>query len=355
MSVSKNRYKFICYRSRSYGSIKAIDSELKSTGAIIARRSITINDYHNAYHEEERIMYETMIIGAGIAGLTAGIYAARKKMDFLCLAKQFGGQVLESGEILNYPGIVETNGFEFYETLRKQAEFNKIPIHEGEEATRIGKRRGGFFVVTNRGEYHAKSIILATGARAKKLNIPGENRLANRGVTYCAICDGPLFAGREVAVIGGGNSALEAADYLMQIAKRIYLVNIGSQFDAHEYLIETITSNEKVNVIPDAHTTAILGEKTVEGIEYEQYGEKKSLKVQGVFVEIGRSPNTEFLQGFVDLDIHNHVLIDCNTRTSVDGVFAAGDCSSIHEYQYTIAAGQGCTALLKVAKYLHEV
>ena len=124
---------------------------------------------------------------------------------------------------------------------------------------------------------------------------------------------------------------------------------------AHEYLIDMITGQEKVKVIPEANTTAVLGEQVVEGIEYEQYGEKKSLPVQGVFVEIGRSPNTEFLQGFVNLDIHNHVLIDCNTRTAVEGVFAAGDCSSIHEYQYTIAAGQGCTALLKVAKYLQGI
>ncbi|MEW6379996.1 MAG: FAD-dependent oxidoreductase [bacterium] len=300
-------------------------------------------------------MYETIIIGAGIAGVTAGIYAARKKMDFLCLARQFGGQILESGEILNYPGIVATNGFEFMETLRKQAEFNKIPIREGEEVRRIEKLRGGFLVVSDQGEYHAKSVILATGARAKKLNVPGENRLANRGVSYCAICDGPLFAGREVAVIGGGSSALEAADYLMHIARKIYLINIGRYFTAHEYLIDVITSQEKVRVIPDANTTAILGEQGVEAIEYEQYGEKKRLPVQGVFVEIGRSPNTEFLEGFVELDGHNHILIDCNTHTSVKGVYAAGDCSSIHEYQYTIAAGQGCTALLKVAKYLQEI
>ncbi|MCL6582495.1 MAG: FAD-dependent oxidoreductase [bacterium] len=300
-------------------------------------------------------MYETIIVGAGIAGLTASIYAARKRMNFLCICKQFGGQILESGEILNYPGIVKTNGFEFMETLRKQAEFNKIPIQEGEEVGRIEKRKGGFLVISDRGEYHTKSVILATGARARKLNVPGESRLANRGVSYCAICDGPLFSGKDVAIIGGGSSALEAADYLMQIARKIYIVNIGSSFTAHEYLIDLITSQEAVRVIPEANTTAILGEQSVEAIEYEQYGEKKRLPVQGVFVEIGRSPNTEFLQGFLELDNHNHIIIDCHTHTSVKGVYAAGDCSSIHEYQYVIAAGQGCTALLKVAKYLQEI
>jgi len=300
-------------------------------------------------------MYETIIVGAGIAGLTASIYAARKRMNFLCICKQFGGQILESGEILNYPGIVKTNGFEFMETLRKQAEFNKIPIQEGEEVGRIEKRKGGFLVISDRGEYHTKSVILATGARARKLNVPGESRLANRGVSYCAICDGPLFSGKDVAIIGGGSSALEAADYLMQIARKIYIINIGLSFTAHEYLIDLITSQEAVRVIPEANTTAILGEQSVEAIEYEQYGEKKRLPVQGVFVEIGRSPNTEFLQGFLELDNHNHIIIDCHTHTSVKGVYAAGDCSSIHEYQYVIAAGQGCTALLKVAKYLQEI
>jgi len=297
-------------------------------------------------------MYETIIVGAGIAGLTSGIYAARKRMNFLCITKEFGGQFLESGEVLNYPGIIKTNGFEFSEIMRKQAEFNGIPINEGEEVKKIEKQKAGFLLITNRGEYQTKSVILATGAKAKKLNIPGEARFANRGLTYCAICDGPLFAGKEVAVIGGGDSALEAADFLLQIAKKIYIITINDQLKAHKYLIELITNQEKVEIILQANTTAILGNQFVEAIEYEQQGEKRKLMIEGVFVEIGRDPNTEFLKGFLELDKHNHILIDCETHSSVEGVFAAGDCSSIHEYQYTIAAGHGCTALLKAAKYL---
>ncbi len=299
-------------------------------------------------------MYETIIVGAGIAGLTAGIYAARKKMNFICLSKDVGGQILESGRILNYPGIVQTTGYEFNELLREQAKFNNIPIHEGEEVTRIEKQSDRFKVISKKDEYNTKSIILATGARARKLNVPGETRLMNRGVTYCAICDGPLFAEKDVAIIGGGDSSLEAADFLLNIARKIYLITINQRLLAHEYLIELIANQENVEVITEANTTAILGEDLVESVEYEQHGQRKKTDVQGVFVQIGRIPNTEFLKGFVDLDEHKHIMIDCETDSSVKGVFAAGDCSSVHEYQYSIAAGQGCTALLKVAKFLHK-
>lgn len=300
-------------------------------------------------------MYETIIVGAGMAGLTAGIYAARKRMNFICLTKEFGGQFFESGQILNYPGLIKTNGFELNEIMREQARFNNIPIQEGEEVAKIEKYKDRFIIVSDQNEYESKSIILTTGARAKRLKVTGEERLARRGVSYCAICDGPLFADKTVAVIGGGDSALEAGDFLMQTAKKIYILTINDRFWAHQYLIEAIIGQDKVTPIFQASTTAILGDQVVEGIEYEQHGEKKQLSVQGVFVQIGRTPNTEFLKGFTALDEHNHIIIDCETRTSVKGVFAAGDCSSIHEYQYTIAAGQGCTALLKVAKYLQEV
>jgi alkyl hydroperoxide reductase subunit F len=161
-----------------------------------------------------------------------------------------------------------------------------------------------------------------------------------------------LFRDKDVAIIGGGNSALEAVDFLLKIAHRIYVLNINKEFKAHRSLLEKAERSKKVKLVYKAKTTRILGDRFVSGLEYEQKYKKKVLKVQGIFVEIGRVPSTGFLKGFVKLDEHQHFLVDCQTNTSVPGVFAAGDCSSVHEYQYVIAAGQGCIALLKAAKYL---
>lgn len=298
-------------------------------------------------------MYETIIIGAGISGMTAAIYASRKRMDFLLITKDIGGQFLVSGEVLNYPGIVKTTGIEFKLKMEEQLKFNNVRITDNEEVKRIERiADGNFNVVTTKAEYETKTVIIASGARARKLNVKGEERLANNGLTYCAICDGPLFKDKDVAVIGGGDSALEAADFLLNIASKIYLINLTDRLTAHEYLQESIQDQPKVTLINRAKTTEILGDTKVTGIRYEQDGERKQLDVQGVFVEIGRVPNTEFVEGLVELDQHKHIVIDCQGNTSIPGIYAAGDCASGHEYQFVIAAGQGCMALLKAARYL---
>jgi len=297
------------------------------------------------------MIYETIIVGAGIAGQTAAIYAARKRMNFLIISKDIGGQFLESGEVLNYPGIIKTTGAEFNSRMEKQLKFNGVAVKE-EEVIKIEKKKEYYVIKTNKNTYQSKTIILATGARARRLNIPGEDRLQNRGLTYCSVCDGPLFSGMEVAIIGGGDSALEAVDFMLNIAKKIYLVNNSDTFKAHEYLQERIKSHPKVNVILNANTKEILGDKFVTGIKYEQNGKIKELKVQAVIIEIGRVPNTEFVRGFAPVDEHDHIIIDAQKNTKIPGIFAAGDCASGHEYQYVIAAGEGCMALLKAARYL---
>ncbi len=297
-------------------------------------------------------MYETIIIGSGIAGMTAAIYASRKRMKFLFLAGEIGGQFLESGEVLNYPGIVKTTGAEFEKVMGEQLKFNEIEIKSGEMVKKIEKKDDNFNVFTDKGEYETKSVIIATGARSRELNVPGEKDYKKKGVHYCAICDGPLFGGKDVAVIGGGDSALEAVDFLLDIVNKIYIINIGKEFKAQEYLQEKLKS-DKVEIVNGAKTKEILGDgKFVTGLKYEQEGEEKQIDVQGVFVQIGRMPNTDLVKNLVEIDEHGHIVIDCSTKTSVKGVFAAGDCASGHEYQYVIAAGQGCMALLKAAKYL---
>jgi len=297
-------------------------------------------------------MYDLIIIGAGIAGQTAAIYSARKRMNFILLTKELGGQFLESGEVLNYPGIIKTTGAEFKLIMDKQLEFNKVKAKEGEEVKKIEKIKGGFRVFSNKNTHEAKTLIIATGARPRKLNVLGEKEFARKGVTYCSVCDGPLFSGMDIAVVGGGNSALEAVDFTKDIAQRIYLINKGKEFNAHEYLIERVESYKNVKIIMEADTKEILGDRFVTGLIYEKDGREHTLNLQGVIIEIGRIPNTDFLKGFLELDEHNHIQIDCQGRTSMEGIFAAGDCASGHEYQYVISAGQGCIALLKAARYL---
>ncbi len=297
-------------------------------------------------------MRDAIIIGGGIAGCTAAIYASRKKMDFLLITKEFGGQFSVSGDIQNYPGVVKTNGVEFNSIFEKQLEFNNVKPNIGEEAEKIEKTDKGFEVHTSKDNHETRTVIIATGSKPRKLDVPGEKEFANKGVTYCSICDGPLFSGKEIAIIGGGNSAMEGVDFTRDIAKKIYLINIGEELNGHEYLMEKVKSYKNVEIINNAKTTQIQGDKFVTGIAYEKDGEKKKLGIEGVIVEIGRIPMTEFLEGFVDVTQSRHVKIDCQGRTSVEGVFAAGDCASGQEYQYTIAAGQGCIALLKASRYL---
>jgi thioredoxin-disulfide reductase len=296
-------------------------------------------------------MHDTVIIGAGIAGLTAAIYASRKRMDYVIVASEFGGQFTVSGEVLNYPGIVQTTGVDFLSVMKEQMDFNGVKVSDEtvKEVRRVG---ADFKVVTDKSEYDTQTVIIATGARPRKLGVTGEKRLARKGVTYCSICDGPLFNGMDVAIIGGGDAALEAVDFMKDIAAKIYVLTNEPKFRAHEYLQEKVRDNPKVESIFNANIKEIVGEKFVSGIKYDVEGAEKILDVKGVIIEIGRVPNTEPFKGFVELDDHDHVVTDCRARTSVPGVFAVGDCAGGHEYQYVIAAGQGCMALIKAARYL---
>jgi thioredoxin reductase len=230
-------------------------------------------------------------------------------------------------------------------------EFNKVEVAT-ETVSKLEKENDSFKVTTDKGNYDTRTVIIATGSSARKINVPGEKEFANKGVTYCSVCDGPLFNDMDVAIIGGGNSALEAIDFLKDIASRIHAIVLEDRFSGHEYLIEQVHNNPKVEVHFNAKTTEILGDKFVTGLKYEQDGKIKEISVRGVIIEIGRIPNTDIFQDFVKLDQHKHIIIDCQGRTNVEGVFGAGDCASGHEYQYIIAGGQGCIALLKAARYL---
>ncbi len=299
------------------------------------------------------MIYETIIIGAGIAGITAAIYASRKRMNYLFISNNFGGQMNISGEVENYPGIIKTTGAGFMQILKKQLEYNKI--RWSQELVKEIKKKGKIFeVLTDKNKYETKTLIICTGARPRRLNIPGEAEFGGKGVSYCAICDGPVFKDKDVAVIGGGDAGLEAADFLLQIARKIYILQRGPRLKAQKYLIESIQENPKVKVILEAETKEIFGKKFVEGLRYKDLktGKTKEIKVSGIFVEIGRVPNTEIVKGLVELDKDGHIKVNVQCETSQPGIFAAGDCTDIHEYQYIIAGGQGATALIKAARYL---
>ena len=305
-------------------------------------------------------IYETIIIGGGIAGISASIYAARKRMKYELIASDIGGQMYESGEIINYPGIKKSTGSEFIKIFSDQLKFNDVkPI--AENVKKVEKSGENFKVITDKKTYFTQTVIICTGARARKLNAKGEDKLAKRGVTYCAICDGPLFSGMDVAVIGGGDSASEAVHFLEKIAKKIYLINKNPAMKGHKYLIENLQRMQKegkVEFVFNAHTKEFIGDKFLTGIKIEQNSQngksrkERIINVAGAFIEIGRVPNADMVKGLVDLDDDGHVIIDKFCSSSVPGIFAAGDCTDVHGYQYAISSGHGVMCLLKAADYI---
>ncbi len=298
-------------------------------------------------------MYDTIIIGAGIAGLTAAMYAARKRMKYEIISRDFGGQFMVSGEVLNYPGIVKTTGIGFRKIMEEQMKANNVSV-KMETVSEVRKNGRDFVVVTDKSKYETRTVIIATGSEARKLGIPGEKEFANKGVTYCSVCDGPLFSGMDVAIVGGGNSALEAVDFMKDIASKIHMIVLGGEFTGHEYLIEKVQNNPKVNVIFNANTKKITGDGLVNGVIYEKDGKEQRIDVRGVIIEIGRVPESGPFKGLVDVDEHEHIKVNCQANTSVPGIFAAGDVATGHEYQYVISAGQGTMALIKAARYIAE-
>ena len=305
---------------------------------------------------EKGFVYETLIIGAGFSGITVAIYASRKRMNYLVLSGDIGGQIAVSGEIGNYPGFAQTNYLEFQKNLNKQLAHNHVHIKQGTMVKSVTKKDNVFTIETDTGTYKSYTLIMAQGARARTLNVPGEDEYAKRGVSYCAICDGPLFTNKTVAVIGGGNSALEAVDFMINIADKTYMIVLGPELKGHQALIDNVKGQKKVEIIYNARTTEIFGDgKKVTGLKYDQKGKVHELGLEGIFIEIGRIPNTEIVKSFVELDRDGHIVVNKHSETNVPGCYAAGDVSDVHEYQFIIAGGMGCMALLRAANYLAKL
>jgi len=303
-------------------------------------------------------MYDLVIIGGGPAGVAAGVYAARKKINSAIIAEEFGGQSVVSADVQNWIGTKSVPGFEFGKMLEEHLKAQKgIDIIEGEKVNEVKKAKEGFTVKTESGkEYKTKTIIVASGSRRKKLGIPGEKEFDGKGVVYCSTCDAPLFGGKTVAVVGGGNAGLEAVIDLFPYAEKIYLLEFTDNLKGDTTTQDKVKASDKVEIILKAEAKEVVGEQFVTGLQYEDRdsGEEKTLDVQGVFVEIGAVPNTEFMKDLVELNKFGEIVVDHRTQhASTEGVWAAGDASDVLYKQNNVSAGDAVKAVLSVDTYLH--
>ncbi len=302
-------------------------------------------------------MYDLIIVGAGPAGMTAAIYAARQKLKFLILSLDIGGQMSWSAEVDNYPGVPDQSGIALVQKFNKHLKDYKIEIKTA-EVVKVERKGKLCIVKTKRGKYECKAVIIASGKKPRKLNVEGEEKLVGKGLSYCATCDAPLYKNKDVAIIGGGNSGLEAALFLAKHARKVYVLDIQKKLMGEPYLKGKVKEERKISVITEARTTEILGSKTVSGLKYEQRGQEKKLAVQGIFVEIGLITEADFIK--VKKNKWKEIMIFRSTRTheenmtSLPGIFAAGDCTDIPSKQIIVAAGEGCKAALAAFDYINR-
>ena len=301
-------------------------------------------------------MYEVIILGGGPAGLTAAVYVARKKLNAMLICKELGGQPTQTSGIENYMGYQYIEGAELMEKFEKQV--SQFPLEQKTDTQVVSLSRidGGFRVGTADNEtYDAQTVIIATGARPRELNAPGEQKLRGRGVTYCEICDGPLFAGQPVAVIGGGNSGVSAADDMLKIASHVYLAS-KTGLTADPVLIDKVKDAKNITILTEHDVVEITGDSRVDGIvlKNNKTGKTNKLDVAGVLVEIGLMPNTEFARNLVGVNEVGEIVVDCLCHTNMPGIFAAGDVTNVPGKQIVVAAGEGAKAALQAHNYLQR-
>lgn len=299
-----------------------------------------------------RKLYELIIVGAGPAGITAAVYAARKKMEILVITKDIGGQASWSGDIQNYTGYQFVTGPELAIKFEEHMRKFDFEIKENEEVREIVSQDHIIFIKTNKGNYRSKTVIVASGKRSRELGVPGEQAYKNKGLTYCATCDGPLFTGKDVAVIGGGNSALDAALQLVKIANRIYIIDRSEYLKGDEIMQEKLRADKKVIIFNNSQVKEVSGDTFVKNIRIEKDKKEQLLNVQGIFVEIGLMPNSDFA---IDLEknVRKEIKVNQRNETNIPGIFAAGDVTNVPEKQIIIAAGEGAKAVLSAFRYLN--
>ncbi len=302
-------------------------------------------------------MYDTIIIGAGPAGIAACIYAARKKMKALLISADIGGQINTTWGIENYIGYHFIEGPELIDKFNTQLAAYPIEQKIGVRVTGIKKLNKGFSVSTDEGKtYQTKTVVYAAGKKPRKLGVPGEAEFSGKGVTYCATCDGPLFSGKKVAVIGGGNSALEAVLDLAKYTSHIDLVSI-TQLTGDKVLSDKLSDINDLTVHLEYKVKSIEGKQFVSGVTIEDIKTQKSnkLDVAGIFIEIGLVPNSELLKEMLKLNEYGEIQVNCTGETGIEGLYAAGDVTDIPEKQIAVAVGEGVKAVLRAHRYLQHM
>jgi len=298
-------------------------------------------------------MFDSIVIGGGPAGLSAAIYLVRKKLKVLLLTPEFGGQAAKSSEIENYLGFETISGPELLSKFVGHIEALGVES-KNETVEKIEVNEKVFKVKTDTEEYETKTVVIASGKTPRQLDVPGEKEFMGRGVSYCAICDGPLFRDKTVTVIGGGNSALDAAIEIEKYASLVNIVNLDEEFKGDEVRKDHVKQSKKITTFTKAEVTEITGDNVVTAIKYKDLnsGQMKEIKTDGIFVEIGWTPATGFVENLVELNPLKEIKIDLENNTNIKGIFAAGDVTDVKEKQIIIAAGEGAKAALNAWQYL---
>ena len=301
-------------------------------------------------------MYDTIIIGGGPAAISAAIYASRQKISFIAISKNIGGQMAWSSDIENYPGYEKISGVELVQKFEKQLHDYNVNVIS-EEVAEIRQKGKNFAIITDKNSYETKTILIASGKKPRKLGIPGEEKYLKKGVTYCATCDAPIFAGSDVVVIGGGNSAMDAALIGEKYASKVIIINVNTELKGEKSLIDTIKNNKKIVVMNSTKTLEFTGDIFLTGVKVETNKKQSVISARGAFIEIGYIPSIDF-DKLTKKNQWNEIILhtegNLTNCTSVPGIFAAGDVTDVVEKQIVVAAGEGAKAVLSVFNYLNR-
>jgi len=308
-----------------------------------------------AREPEPKITYDLLILGGGPASMSAAVYAARKMMNLAIITKDFGGQIRETSEVENWLGFQSINAKDLADSFEEHVKGFDIPVSLGTSITEVKREVDVFKVLTDDNKiYSSRTLIIATGKRHRPLKVPGEKELVGRGVAYCATCDAPFFKGKKVVVAGGGNSAFTTAVDLLKVGAEVILVNFIKGWQADESLQERVKQTGKVSLLDYHQIVKIEGKDSVAGVvvKNRENDNEKKLRANGVFIEIGLLPNNESVKNLVELNEQGEVIVDCSCRTSVEGLFGAGDVTTVPHKQIVISAGEGAKAALSAYNYL---